>query len=379
LKQVFEVAQHPMSADLRPPAADPTACAAPQVDHVEQVEQAAQRLAAGALVAFPTETVYGLGARADDDAAVAAIFAAKGRPADHPLIVHLARASMAAEFAQAPNEDARKLMAAFWPGPLTLIVQRKPGCGQAAAGGQDSIGLRVPSHPLALALLARAAELGVPGVAGPSANRFGRVSPTTAAHVRQELGARLLVLDGGPCQVGIESTIIDCTRDQPALLRPGQLSIQQLQSVLGKALVAAGADAPRAPGTLASHYAPGARLHLLATEALRLRLKEAAQSAEPEIIGVYSRTAFAEETLALRQGPVAKRTEHAALPVTHPTAPRWPFVFKRMPADADEAAHVLFAALRDFDLAGSTQIWVEAPPPDARWDGVRDRLQRAAA
>ena len=220
--------------------------------------RAAQTLAAGGLVAFPTETVYGLGARADDDAAVARIFKAKGRPADHPLIVHVAGATAALHFAAAPGAAAQRLMAAFWPGPLTLILPRRAGVATAAAGGQGSIGLRVPSHPLALALLQRAAALGVPGVAAPSANRFGRVSPTTAAHVVQEFGPALQVLDGGACQVGIESAIVDCTRDPPALLRPGQLTRAQIEQVLGQPLAEPDAASPRASGTLESHYAPTA-------------------------------------------------------------------------------------------------------------------------
>ncbi|HZF80226.1 MAG TPA: L-threonylcarbamoyladenylate synthase, partial [Rubrivivax sp.] len=187
------------------------------------LQRAADQLARGELVAFPTETVYGLGARADDDAPVAAIFAAKGRPADHPLIVHIASLQAAQWFAPDIHPAAQRLMAAFWPGPLTLILARRPGRAAAAAGGQDSIGLRMPAHPVAQALLAAAAQLGVPGVAAPSANRFGRVSPTRAAHVAQEFGPALMVLDGGDCEVGIESAIVDCSGAQPTLLRPGQL------------------------------------------------------------------------------------------------------------------------------------------------------------
>ncbi|MDP1649097.1 MAG: L-threonylcarbamoyladenylate synthase [Rubrivivax sp.] len=318
------------------------------------VQEAAALLAAGELVAFPTETVYGLGARADDDAAVARIFAAKGRPASHPLIVHVADAAAAATFAAHLNAAARRLMAAFWPGPLTVIVPRRAGLGTAAAGGQASIGLRLPAHPLALALLREAARLGVPGVAAPSANRYGRVSPTTAAHVQQEFGDALAVLDGGACEVGIESAIVDCTREQPALLRPGQLTRAQLEAVLGTALAAADAASPRAPGTLASHYAPAAPVRLLDTATLRAGLRAVQGQAGPAgaVVGVYSR--FVPEA-----------------------GSGW--FYRAMPADASAAAHELFAVLREFDAAGVSAIWVEQPPPGPEWDGVRDRLCRAAA
>ena len=314
------------------------------------VATAAQRLAAGELLAFPTETVYGLGARADDDAAVARIFTAKGRPADHPLIVHVADAAAAEHFAAVVSPLARRLMAAVWPGPLTLIVPRRPGVGAAAAGGQHSIGLRLPAHPLALALLRAAAGLGVPGVAAPSANRHGRISPTTAAHVVQEFGPDLWVLDGGACDVGIESAIVDCTRPQPALLRPGQLSRLTIEQVLGEPLAAPDAASPRASGTLVSHYAPTAAVLLWDSAALQQRLRSPPPVGEP--VAVYSRLVPA-----------------AGLGWCH----------RVMPADAVAAAHELFAALRELDVTGVNAIWVERPPPADPWDGVRDRLDRAAA
>jgi L-threonylcarbamoyladenylate synthase len=241
--------------------------------HPQAIADAARHLAAGGLVAFPTETVYGLGARADDDTAVAAIFAAKGRPADHPLIVHVASLDDAAYFSPQPGALAQRLMDAFWPGPLTVIVPRHPGRGAAAAGGQASIGLRMPAHPAALALLRAASALGVRGVAGPSANRFGRVSPTRASHVLQEFGADLWVLDGGDCPVGIESAIVDCTRPQPALLRPGQLDRTAIERLLGQPLAAPDAASPRASGTLASHYAPRALVRLFEPAALAAALQ----------------------------------------------------------------------------------------------------------
>lgn len=315
------------------------------------VAEAARRLAAGELVAFPTETVYGLGARADDAAAVAAIFAAKGRPADHPLIVHVASADAVPVFARETSPAARRLMHTFWPGPLTLILPRQPGMAAAAAGGQNSIGLRMPAHPLARALLQAAAEQGVLGVAAPSANRFGRVSPTTAAHVAEEFGPGLCVLDGGACEVGIESAIVDCTRERPALLRPGQLSREQIEAVLGQPLAAPDDLSPRASGTLAAHYAPSVPVVLWAADALRQRL-----SAPPPpgggVVAVYSRLV-----------PAA--------------APGW--AFRPMPGEAAAVAHELFSVLREMDAAGVRAIWVERPPPGAEWDGVRDRLERAAA
>lgn len=311
------------------------------------VRSAARLLAAGELVAFATETVYGLGARADDDAAVARIYAAKGRPVGHPLIVHVADLAAARHFAASLSPAAQRLIAAFWPGPLTVIVPRAPGHGAAAAGGQDSIGLRMPAHPVALALLREAAALGVAGVAAPSANRFGRVSPTTAAHVAQEFGPTLTVLDGGACDIGIESAIVDCSRARPALLRPGQLGRLRIEAVLGAALVAPDAASPRASGTLASHYAPTAPVRLFDAES-----PPPAAAGAGQVLGVYSRLA-----------PAAGAA----------------WLHRAMPADAATVAHELFAVLRDFDAAGVSAIWVQRPPPDPAWDGVRDRLQRAAA
>ncbi|MFN9745931.1 MAG: L-threonylcarbamoyladenylate synthase [Betaproteobacteria bacterium] len=322
----------------------------PLLQGPEGVRRAAEALAAGELVAMPTETVYGLGARADDDAAVARIFAAKGRPADHPLIVHVASLAAAEGFAAALPAAARRLMSACWPGPVTVIVPRREGVAAAAAGGQASIGLRMPSHPLALALLHEAAARGVPGVAAPSANRFGRVSPTQAAHVQQEFGPALWVLDGGPCEVGIESAIIDCTREPPAgpaLLRPGQIGRERLEQVLGQPLAEPDAASPRASGTLESHYAPEAALRLLAPTDWALAVDAA--PARPGV-ALYARRV--------------------------PPAGWW---HRPMAAEADAAAHELFAVLHELDAAGAKAIWVEAPPADPAWDGVRDRLRRAAA
>jgi L-threonylcarbamoyladenylate synthase len=329
----------------------------------QALAQAAKVLAGGGLLAFPTETVYGLGARADDDAAAAQIFAAKGRPADHPLIVHVTDASAAQAFAATWPPAAQVLAQFFWPGPMTLIVPRRPGVATAAAGGHATIGLRCPDHPVALDLLARAQALGVLGVAGPSANRFGRVSPTTAAHVVDEFGPSLAVLDGGACREGIESTIVDCTRPHPALLRPGTTSRAAIERVLaqtlGLPLVCRDEASPRASGSLASHYAPAALVSLLPAGALQQRLRAGSDGPAPAHdsapldagIGVYSRTAL----------PAARGV-----------------ICRAMPADPAQVAHELFAVLRLFDAQGVRQIWVEAPPEGPEWDGVRDRLLRAA-
>lgn len=322
----------------------------PLLQGPEGVRRAAEALAAGELVALPTETVYGLGARADDDAAVARIFAAKGRPADHPLIVHVASLAAAEGFAAPLPAAARRIISACWPGPVTVIVPRREGVAVAAAGGQASIGLRMPSHPLALALLHEAAARGVAGVAAPSANRFGRVSPTQAAHVQQEFGPALWVLDGGPCEIGIESAIVDCTRGPPAgpaLLRPGQIGRERLEQVLGQPLAEPDAASPRASGTLESHYAPEAAMRLLAPADWRAAVEQASPLAG---VALYARRV--------------------------PPAGWW---YRPMAADADAAAHELFAVLRELDAAGARAIWVEAPPADPAWDGVRDRLRRAAA
>ena len=318
------------------------------------IAQAAGTLARGELVAFPTETVYGLGANATDDAAVAKIFAAKGRPSDHPLIVHVPDASGVDAFSPALPPFARRLIDAFWPGPLTLILPRRESVASAAAGGQLSIGLRCPSHPVAHALLSECGRLGVRGVAAPSANRFGRVSPTTAAHVLAEFGETLLVLDGGPCEVGIESTIVDCTRGAPVLLRPGMITPAQIEQACGERLRAPEElvqDAPRASGTLESHYAPNAKVRLMQAGQLQAALDVLGSDAPR--IAIYSR--------AILKTPAAG------------------VIRRRMPDDAHETARQLFAVLRDFDAQGVALIWVEMPPDDPEWAGVRDRLVRAAA
>jgi L-threonylcarbamoyladenylate synthase len=338
----------------------------------DAIEQAAQRLAEGGLVALPTETVYGLGARADRDDAVARIFAAKGRPADHPLIVHVPNQAAALYFVTTFPPVAQRLVEAFWPGPLTVIVPRHPDMARAAAGGQDTIGLRCPDHPVARRLLEACAQKDILGIAAPSANRFGRISPTRASHVIEEFRDQgegldeVWVLDGGACEVGIESTIIDCSRAQPVLLRPGRLTLAEIEAVCGEPVAwsrpeAPDPSAPRASGTLLSHYAPRAHLRLLPTELLSAELDTAERALETQAdteghaIGVYSRSLW------------AWHRPHAGV------------LHRAMPGDAAQAAHDLFADLRELDAHGVAQIWVEAPPDEPAWDGVRDRLLRAAA
>jgi L-threonylcarbamoyladenylate synthase len=332
------------------PAKDPSA-----------VDRAAQRLADGSLVGMPTETVYGLAADADNATAVHRIFEAKGRPADHPLIVHLAPGAGAQGWRGGVDHYARDvpafasaLMNAFWPGPLTLILPRREGVAAVAAGGQDSVGLRCPAHLVAQALLSAAAARGVSGVAAPSANRFGRVSPTTAAHVAEEFAAlgddALLILDGGACPVGIESTIVDCTRDHPVLLRPGMITPLQLESACGQPVRERDEAAPRASGTLESHYAPRAKVRLMDAKQLRAAFQVLGNDAKD--IALYARS---------------------------PMEPSRQVPRRRMPDDATAAAQELFAVLRELDATGVRLIWVEAPPGSPEWDGVRDRLLRAAA
>ncbi len=319
-----------------------------------QVRQGAEALARGELVAFPTETVYGLGARADDDRAVARIFELKGRPSDHPLIVHVKEAAAAALFIETMPAVALRLIDAHWPGPLTLVFKRRAGMANGAAGGHGTIALRCPSHPAALELLTQCLALGVPGVAAPSANRFGRVSPTTADHVLQEFGDAVRVLDGGPCSVGIESAIVDVSRDRPVLLRPGALSLPVLSGSAGVAILAADTQdtmAPAASGTLEAHYAPRAKVRLMSAPMLRAALGVLGTDAMPKL-AVYARTV---------------------------SQPSQRLHFRRMPDSADATAHELFSVLRELDDEGMTLIWVEQPPADPAWHGVVDRLTRAAA
>jgi len=324
-----------------------------------QIDEAAALLDAGELIAFPTETVYGLGGDAESPAAVARIYVAKGRPANHPVIVHLAPHGDPQYWVAPLPSDARKLIDAFWPGPLTLILERAPHVPDAVSGGQTSVGLRCPSHPVAQRLLAAfsARRGGHGGVAAPSANRFGHVSPTTAQHVRDEFGEAIHVLDGGPCDVGIESTILDLSRGFPALLRPGRVTPLEIAAVLGvapKLPDGSDATAPRASGTLKAHYAPRTPLALLPFAALEPMLGEA------NAAGV--RVALV--------APVSRAGAWADAPNVH---------FIAAPEDPHLYARELYGLLRALDRAQVARIFVEKLPDTPEWIAVNDRLGRAAA
>ncbi|MBQ5947826.1 L-threonylcarbamoyladenylate synthase [Massilia sp. ST3] len=316
------------------------------------IDAAARALEQGALVAFPTETVYGLGADAENPAAVAAIYAAKGRPQDHPVIVHLAPGAPLDYWATDIPQEAQALADAFWPGPLTMILKRAANIPDAVSGGQDTVGLRCPSHPVAIALL-RAFKGGRGGVAAPSANKFGHVSPTLAQHVRDEFGADggvALVLDGGASEVGIESTIVDLSRlatHGPVLLRPGHISAEAIAAVIDRMPAAPDAAAPRASGTLESHYAPHTPVAMQDSAVLRATLAELDQV-----------------------GRKVALIHYTDMPQTHAAL--------RLPATPDGFAHALYAALRAMDGQRADLILVEAPPRDGPWLGVNDRLRRAA-
>ena len=325
-----------------------------------EIRRAADLLRAGELVGMPTETVYGLAADALNVEAVGRIFSAKGRPADHPLIVHLPDAAHLVRWARAIPKEAIALANAFWPGPLTMILKREEGVPDAVTGGQDTVGLRVPDHPVALALLRAFGS----GIAAPSANRFGRISPTTAAHVREELGDKVaLVLDGGPCQVGIESTILDLSRDAPVILRPGAISADDIARIIGRRPLARGvhaeegsgsesadADQPRVSGSLAAHYAP--RTPLLIVAAAQVVEEAAMLAGEGSRVAVLARECIDPKDSRL--------------------------TWQAAPADPAGYAHDLYANLRDLDRCGADFIVVEVLPAKAEWQAVADRLGRAA-
>ena len=316
------------------------------------IAAAARLLEEGSLVALPTETVYGLGADAENPAAVARIYAAKGRPMDHPVIVHIAPGADLDHWATDIPHEARELADAFWPGPLTMILKRAPHIPDAVSGGQDTVGIRCPSHPVAIALL-QAFKGGKGGVAAPSANKFGNVSPTTAQHVRDEFGADgtvAAILDGGQSQVGIESTIVDLSRlatHGPVLLRPGHISADAIAAVIDSMPAAPDAAAPRASGTLESHYAPHTPVAMQDGAELRATLGKL-QAAGRKVALIH----------------------YSEIPQAHAEV--------RLPSSPEGFAHALYAALRAMDQAGADVILVEAPPRSGEWLGVNDRLRRAA-
>lgn len=322
------------------------------MNDLQAIRRAAERLCAGGLVAFPTETVYGLGADAANRTAVARLYAVKRRAATHPVIVHLERAEHAFEWALAVPDAARLLAERFWPGPLTLILERAAHVGDFLTGGQPCVGLRVPAHPVAQELLrafrALKDERGErAGIAAPSANRSGFVSPTSAAHVRADLGADVdCVLEGGSSALGIESTIIDLSRARPVLLRPGHITREELERALGQPLAEPDRAAPRAPGSLDRHYAPRTPARLVPTHEL-----------DRAIAGMGARAGV----LAFSRPD--ERVDY----------------WLRMPRDAGAYASKLYAALRELDQSGCDAILIEAPPDTPEWTAVRDRLRRAAA
>jgi len=311
------------------------------------VAEAAKRLAAGDAIGFPTETVYGLGADAANAQAVAKIFALKGRPSDHPLIVHFADPAALDDWAVEIPEAARSLAKAFWPGALTMILKKSSRVPGAVTGGQDTVGLRCPSHPMAQELLREFARIGSGAVAAPSANKFGHVSPTTAAHVRDEFGADLFILDGGPCDVGLESTIIDLSRGKAVMLRPGGISREAIAEVLGETPGDRDEAAPRASGTLEAHYAPRTPLLIVDAALLAEELRMRADYA----------------VLAFNDAPLGTRSA----------------MWIEASTDPQPYGHDLYANLRRLDESGARRILVQEPPSGPEWEAVNDRLTRAAA
>ncbi len=312
------------------------------------IARAIECLRIGLAVAFPTETVYGLGADAASAAGVAAIYRIKGRPLDHPLIVHVADAD-ALEFWAEASPRARRLVAAFWPGPLTLVMQRRAGAPAHACAGHRTIGLRCPSHPVARRLLAGFAAIGGRGIAAPSANRFGKVSPTRAEHVRADLDGDVpLILEGGDAEIGLESTIIDLSAERPRLLRPGAITGSELAEVLGEPVGGTEAAAPRVPGSLAAHYAPATPIELV--DAAELPGRVASLRERGLRLAVWS-----------REPCLANCVEWLAAPT-----------------DPQTHGRMLYDALRRLDGLGVDRLLIETVPAGEAWDAVRDRLARAA-
>lgn len=311
------------------------------------IKQAVKILQQGGLVAFPTETVYGLGADAKNPAALLKIFQAKGRPADHPLIVHIADKSQLMEWAQEVSPAANALIEAFWPGPLTLIFKKAPLVLDIITGGQDTVGIRMPRHPVAETLLQNFGS----GLAAPSANRFGRISPTTADAVREELGATVdLVLDGGQCAVGVESTIIDVSTEIPVILRPGMVTKAEIEAVLQQSILTEQKNSPRVSGSHESHYAPKTKTHLVDAKNI------------PQFLGA----------MTPEQLPIA------FVLVKTKFLPREGVDCIAMSTDPKQYAHDLYSTLRELDKKNYQQIIIESVPVNGDWDAIRDRLSRAS-
>jgi L-threonylcarbamoyladenylate synthase len=323
----------------------------------EEIMAAATLLREGGVVAFPTETVYGLGAEISNPSAVRRIFEIKKRPSDHPLIVHFVDASALDHWAREVPEQAWRLAERLWPGPLTLILPRSPHVPEDVTGGQDTVGLRVPDHPVALALLQ---ELGRErALAAPSANRFGRISPTTAAHVEAELGDAVdMILDGGSCRIGLESTIVGFEGKTPVILRLGGIAMEELAEILGETVVMPQhtTGTVRVPGALASHYAPATPLELCGSERLWPHALEL--EAAGERVAVLS---WSPQNLAQRGGAKNKKLLHFS-----------------MPAEPASYGRLLYASLRQLDGERLDRLLVEAPPTGSAWAAIADRLRRAS-
>jgi L-threonylcarbamoyladenylate synthase len=310
-----------------------------------EIERAVETLRAGELVVFPTETVYGLGANASNPAAVRKIFEVKGRPVDHPVIVHLDNPRYLHRWVSDVPPAAERLAAMFWPGPLTLILPKAESVNDIVTGGQDSIGIRIPSHPMALQLLNAFGG----GIAAPSANRYGRLSPTKPEHVRDELGEAVqVILDGGDSPIGLESTIVSCLNNEVRLLRPGYITRSQVEQVVGD--LAAGGVAPRTPGDRVLHYAPSTPLEIVASDDLEARAGEV----------------------------VARQEKVAVLAMRPPLHTKRYMTWINAGKKPDTYAHNLYSHLRTLDRAGCVRILVQELPQDERWAAILDRLQRAS-
>lgn len=307
---------------------------------MQNISKAVAILRKGGIVAFPTETVYGLGADARNLAALRKIFSAKRRPMDHPLIVHIGDISQLSDWASEVSDSALLLAKTFWPGPLTLILKKAADVPDLVTGNQSTIGLRIPNHPIALSLLQAFGG----GLAAPSANRFGRISPTTAEAVREELGDAVdFILDGGPCAVGVESTIVDMTGEEPVILRPGMISKKQIEEVLKKPVASQKKSAPRVSGSMESHYAPVTKTRLI------------------KDISELSMDDLPLAVLTRKKISINNENVHSVL----------------MPNDPEKYAHDLYLTLRELDKKNFKQIVIEAVPEEQEWDAIRDRLMRA--
>jgi L-threonylcarbamoyladenylate synthase len=326
----------------------------------DEIAAAVSALRAGQVVGLPTETVYGLAADASNRDAVRRIFAIKGRPSSHPVIVHIAGLDQVPRWAREFPPAARSLAERFWPGPLTIVLPRADAVPLEVTGGQDTVALRVPSHPLALTIL-RAFD---GGLAAPSANRYGRVSPTTADHVREDLGDDVpLVLDGGPSHVGLESTIVACLGGQVTMLRPGRIGIAAIEAVVGP-LAAATASAPRVPGSVVSHYAPRARVELVPPADVL------------EAVTAHNRQGLQVAVLAARDAAAPSTASNQQQPASHRAGVTSWIVAA---SDADTYARELYAHLRVLDGSRADVIVVARPPDGPEWHAVHDRLTRASS